>query len=138
MINKILAILLLAFSGSAYGEVLRCKGEFTSIETKYPIQLDIVLPESYRLSAWITTFSGEPKGIVIPRLGEGIIEVDTGFTKRFKFFVTRQPDDSENSLVGFYYEESYIQTVRVDIWKKDKPFFYYESFRNQLITGNCE
>ena len=136
--NKYIAILLLAISGSAFAEVLRCKGEYTVLEGKYPIELDIVLPESYRLSAWITTFSGESKGIVIPYLGEGIIEVDKSITKRFKFFVTRQPDDSQNSLVGFYYEESYIQTVRVDTWKEGKPFFFYETFLNQFITGNCE
>ena len=96
--NKYIAILLLAFSGSAYGEVLRCKGEHTVLEGKYPVQLDIVLPESYRLTAALRTFSGEPKGIFIPQLGEGIIEVDTGITKRFKFLVTRQPD-SQNSLI---------------------------------------
>lgn len=77
--NKYIAILLLVFSGSAYGEVLRCKGEYiafegTTLEGKYSIQLDIVLPESYKLFGQLITHSGEPKDIFIPYLGEGIIE----------------------------------------------------------------
>ena len=137
--KKYIAIILLLFSSSAYSEVLRCKNENTLIgSNKYPIQLDIVLPESYKLYAELSTFSGESKGIFISHLGEGIIEVSTPNTKRFKFLVTQRPSESGNSLIGFYYQDSHIHTVRVDTWKQNKPFFYYESFLNQFITGNCE
>ena len=58
-------------------------------------------------------------------------------SNRHDFIVTQMPDE-ENSLIGFFLVGSNVNSIRVDLWKKDKPFIYFDSYNNEIIKGNSE
>ena len=76
------------------------------------------------------------------KVGIGTIQINEqmGAAKsshRHKFIVTRLPGNG-NSLIGFYVTGPYVNSIRADLWKKGKPFIYFDSYNNEVIKGHCE
>jgi len=55
-------------------------------------------------------------------------------------FLQTRIGNSGNALIGFFVDETYPTTVRVDYWKKDKPIYIYEPFAHssEVLSGNCK
>lgn len=159
---SIFLTVLLASNSSA--EILRCKGKivWSSAGTDkwmgqpLSVQLDIVIPdkndpvymiglftEGGKLKQYLSDAPSEyRKGVIeiVEFIGQGITKASRN-QGRYELIVSKMPDvKGGNSLVGFFapYAGMYIFTLRVDVWEKNKPFYFYRSELNELISGNCE
>jgi hypothetical protein len=70
-------------------------------------------------------------------IGEGFIEVTYGIysEKRHRFIISTRGEG--NSLVGIYFHNNYIYTLRAALWEEGKPFVFLDTFRDRVIRGNC-
>jgi len=160
IIGILLTILL---ASNSFSETLRCKGKIVWSDTgsgewmghALSVQLDSVLPDKhvpvYKIGLF--TEGGKLKQFLGDEPSEyrkGVIEIKesvSGVTKttrnqgRHELIISKMPDvKGGNSLVGFFapYAGMYIFSVKVDVWKKNKPFYFYRSEFDELISGNCE
>ena len=127
--------------------IVRCLGSSTIWGNTVKIKIEITLPD--KLDQVLTTSSLKDKNTELLQqpspytsVGMGTIQIieQIGSQKsshRHKFIVTRLPD-SYNSLIGFYVTGPYVNSIRADLWKKGKPFIYFDSYNNEIIKGHCE
>jgi hypothetical protein len=127
----------------ASGEMFRCRGEIERTGQQYPIRIDIVAPEKLSLVPTLSTPQGEFEYLISGRrVGKGILEISiispkvTSLPDQHNLIVTRKPS-TENSLVGFFLNNGYVHSIRVDCRKKGCPFFYYDPFWNEFVQGTC-
>ncbi len=120
---------------------IRCSGFGLWGDQKVKVQIEIVLPEKKDRGVMLWSKEKQKAEIVIPivAVGLGTIQINEQLgeaksSHRHQFFVTRLPDN-ENSLIGFYFSNSYVNTIRVDLWKKDMPFTYFDTYNNEIIQG---
>ena len=124
---------------------VRCSGYGSWGDQKVKILIEIVIPEKKDRGVMLWSKEKQKAEIIIPivSVGLGTIQIneqlgESKSSHRHQFFVTQLPDN-ENSLIGFYFaNSSYINTIRVDLWKKNKPFTYFDSYNNEIIQGSSE
>ena len=144
------ALLRMTRVGATEPLVVRCMGENMStwgdsFSQDIQTRIDVVIPET--LDRHLTTSSrkGELLDFVDPwPVGVGIGEIEITLSlgdyystsSRSKFIVTQIPD-SEHALIGFYKMDSDIQTLRAELWKKDKPFVFFDVTHIRVVSGHC-
>lgn len=150
---------LICLEGTSNADILKCTGGRTWNENELgkfmgeilEVQLDIVVPEKKdeKFIPGLLSKDGKFERIENSMLQfrKSTIEITESLGKgetkaiknqgRYGFIVTRMPSES-NSLIGFLIPDgSHVWSIRVDSWKKDKPFYLYRSDWNELVTGNC-
>ncbi len=133
-------IVLLAVTGVAPADVVRCVGTYKFAGRLLSNEVDIVLPEETEMDLHLALVDKERGefdtrlSTVFKPVGKGIIEIDG---KRHIFVLTRRPSSS-NSLQGFYVDANYVLVIRADLWHEDKPFWMYDNYINKMKTGRCE
>ena len=147
-------IVLLALTGVADADVLRCKGKVVwsagdepssvqyRIDIIFPIQKDRNFQRAEgRLRLTLTDGNGQFNAIVGGRdVQKGMIEHPfAGLRGRVRavFVVTQHPSQGDY-LKGFFFDDIYIYTFRVDLRAENRPFFLYDSYVNEMIAGTCE
>ena len=147
--TKILATLVLIIltqvtPAVANSLVVRCSAETHWWGETINIQIDIVLPE--KADKIVAIGDNKGKDFVFPDImtpvGLGSVEIiekfgNTKQSHRHIFIVTRLPDES-NSLIGFYLVNSYVNTIRADLWKNPKTFIYFDTYNNEVLHGKCQ
>jgi hypothetical protein len=142
------ALLSITSIGAAAPLVVRCTGDHTTTwgdmgNQGIQTHIDVVIPEKLDQLMTLLSEKGEQLGLADPwPVGVGDIEVKLSIgnqsqSSRHKFIVTRMPD-SANALIGFYKMSSYIQTLRADLWEKDKPFVFFDALNKQVVSGHCQ
>jgi len=122
---------------------VRCSGQSSWGGQEVNILIEIAMPEKNdRILSFLSPTSQDPNLPGDAMVGIGSIQIneqmgDAKYSRRHPFIVTRFPDDN-NSLIGFYLIKQYVYVIRADLWKKDKPFIYFDSYNNDVIKGNCE
>jgi len=142
VIGTILLILAQVTSVEAVPVVVQCSGEKPFGNQIMHVKIDIVLPKKTDKFVWIADKDGTDLHLSdTTPVGVGSIEITEilGGTKeshRHDLVVTRMPSDN-NSMVGFYLTNSYINSVRVELWKKTKAFIYFDTYNNEVLRGAC-
>ncbi|MBE4048791.1 hypothetical protein HJ124_22985 [Vibrio parahaemolyticus] len=63
----------------------------------------------------------------------------SGNKKEHELIVTRMPGGG-NSLVGYYINQGYITSVKVDLWEDTKPIYMHDTglLADKIMVGNCK
>lgn len=123
--------------------IVRCSANQTWGNKDISIEINIALPDTTDNYLAILDRSGEYNALNnYDTVGVGKLEVTetvgkASQSRRHDFVVTRMPSNS-NSLIGFYVRYSYVNSIRVDLWQKNKPFIYFDTFNNEILRGTCE
>lgn len=127
-----LTAILVAFAPQSFAEILRCKGavEWGGVNTQ--IRMDITMPK--KLDAVASVSSGQQQTSLMP-VGRGRIDLDEspGQLRTSDLYVTSL---DTGIVTGFFVEGVLIYVLRLS--PRAKSFSYFDSFRERLITGNCE
>jgi hypothetical protein len=121
---------------------IRCYGSQEWAGRTIDLKIEIALPA--KLDRTLSLLSPTKKEVDIiahTPFGIGTIQINEqlGAAKssdRYPFITTEMPD-SEHSLIGFYLRGPHIFVIRADLWKKNKPFKYFDSLYNDFIHGTC-
>jgi hypothetical protein len=154
MKKTLLTVLVLGMvvTTQASGEILRCEGSIVNsrndFEKRITVYIDVVIPDEIA-EEYILTLADEKTGKLrsllspTPLVRKTFLEIAKSFDKggkqqpkRYDFIVTKMPDNS-NSLVGFVYGfEPWI--LKVDTWKANKPFIFFQTGIDDFIQGECK
>ena len=123
--------------------VVRCSATAPFRDTYLSVRIDIVLPSKLDKRLAVEMPDGRHQVVPdTPQVGTGTVEVtehlgDAENSHRDEFIVTRLPGP-DNSLIGFYVVNSYVETIRADLWEEGKPFVYLDTYNNEVLRGSCE
>ena len=148
-------ILIFIVPALSNGEILKCEGcivnSTNDFDKRITYYIDIVIPadnaEEY-LFTLADKNSGKFKSFLQhnPIVRKTFIDVSSSLYKdkggkrqqseRYEYIITKMPDNN-NSLVGFVYGyEPWI--LKIDTWKKNKPFLFFKTGCDDLIQGECK
>ena len=140
--KKLLSILVLSllFSGSAFGEIYKCKlndNHTFVIKTENSEEqvLATVDPESGKFTddSKIYTF-GVTRGEIIEFRGKT--------SSTHEIMVLSNPDKkSSMSFRGIYFDSptgNYFTSIKIDYWDKDHPIYFYDDWNNRIRRGTCD
>ncbi len=156
----LLAVTILAtiVTTQVNGEILKCEGSIVNsrydFEKRISVYIDVVIPDA-NVEEYVLTLADKesrkskilitPKSVIapIPLVRKSFIEITESLDKggkhksiRYDYIITKMPD-SNNSLVGFVYGvDPWI--LKVDTWKKNKPFTFFQTGSDNLIQGECK
>ena len=137
---------LLFVTTQAMAEIYRCEGtvqwqgvnKWNNVGVQ--VRLDIVMPE--KTDSTVTLSSTRGRLNVVP-VGIGKLEVIestgqfTGDLQKYDLLVTRL--SASYQIHGFVVTPgNLVHVLRVDLNEKGKPFSYFDSSLNNLVTGSCE
>lgn len=123
--------------------VVQCLARASWATQTIKVIVEIALPQEANMLLQVSTRDGKiaavPDGTLV---GLGTIQVTEALgqaeeSHRHEFLVTRMPDE-KNSLVGFYLTNSYVNSIRADLWEKEKRFLYFDTYNNEVLRGECQ
>jgi len=135
-------ILTQATSVEATPVVVQCSAEKPFGNQIMHVQIDIALPKNTDKFVWTADKDGAALHVSdTTPVGIGSIDIteilgEAKESHRHDFVVTRMPSDN-NSMVGFYLTNSYVNSIRVELWKKTKAFVYFDTYNNEVLRGTC-
>jgi hypothetical protein len=123
--------------------VVRCSSKVKMGNYTIKVRIDITLPAEKDMNFLLCTLDKSDINLIDETTFVGIGEIEiTEILKpaershRHKFIVTRMPS-KVNSLVGFYVTDTYVNSIRVELWQEKKTFIYFDTVLNEVLKGEC-
>jgi hypothetical protein len=129
-----LTVVLMAFATRADAESLQCSGDVTWSGMPTKVRVDIVLPDRLDAIASLPSSQGSAKQVPVGR-GQITIRETTGNhsqSRNFDLYVTSL---DTGIITGFFVEGILMYVVRLS--PRAKVFSYFDTFREQVISGTC-
>jgi hypothetical protein len=129
-----LIAVLMAFPTRAEAESLQCRSDVTWGGMTTRVRIEILLPEKLDAIAAFPSRQGSAKQVPVGRGQISIREItgDYSQSRNFDLYVTSL---DTGIITGVFVEGTLIYVIRFS--PRAKVFSYFDTFREQLISGTC-